>query len=53
MSKVVELSDEEISCLETGLHYLSMYDKQFYYSNYINDLISKLHMSRVYVGDKI
>lgn len=53
MAKVIELSDEEVSCIETGLHYLSMYDKEFYYSNYINDLIGKLHYSRVYIGEKI
>ncbi len=53
MSKVIELSDEEVSCLETGLHYLSMYDKDFSYSDYINDLISKINGNKVYVGGKI
>lgn len=53
MAKVIELTDEEISCIETGLHYLSMYDKEFYYSDYIGNLINKLHYSRLYVGNKI
>ena len=53
MSKVIELSDEEVSCLETGLHYLSMYDKDFSYSDYINDLIAKINGNKVYVGGKI
>ncbi len=53
MSKVIELTDEEVSCIETGLHYLSMYDKDFYYSDYINDLIQKIHGSLVYVGGKL
>lgn len=53
MSKVIELTEEEVSCIETGLHYLSMYDKDFFYSDYIGDLIEKLHCARVYIGDKI
>lgn len=53
MSRVKELTDEEIACIETGLHYLSMYDKDFFYSDSINDLILKLHNSKVYIGDTI
>ena len=53
MNRVVELSDEEVSCIETGLHYLGLYDKEFAYSDYISDLIMKLHNSKIYIGGRI
>ena len=52
MAKVTELTTEEIACLLTGLNYLSMYDKQFSYIDYVGDLIKKLENSRVFIGGK-
>lgn len=51
--KVKELSDEEVTTLITGLHYLSMNDKDFEFKYIIDDLLLKLDKERVFIGGKI
>ena len=53
MSRVYELTDEEIACIETGLNYLSMYDKEFAFIDCVSELINKLHNSKLYIGGVI
>lgn len=52
MSRVIELSEEEISCLATGLHYLNMYDKEFAYVDKVPELLNKIEENRIFVGGK-
>lgn len=51
--KVYELTDEEVTALITGLHYLSINDTDFEFKDIIKDLLLKLDTGRLFVGGKI
>lgn len=51
--KVRELTDEEVSCIITGLSQLHKNDPDFYYYNYISELQRSIEKNKIYVGDEI
>lgn len=51
--KVRELTDEEVSCIITGLNYLHKYDVEFCHYSYIAALVHDIEKNKIYVGDEI
>lgn len=51
--RVKELSDEEISCIITGLARLKLDDEEYMYFDYIEDLKRRIEKNRIFIGDEV